>query len=172
VAATRDQERAIAISDLEVKLAEIQRGRAELADEVRDKVALAVLTSTHQARISNFPGDKQAGSSQASASGCGISFRQGGTDSYLGQQTSLDGKKGHSGVGQPASATCQNSALSLGTQGEKTFTGRERADSFQGGNFQTIRGSEVTHLVAYKLLASNQKNVAIRHISPLTSWGS
>jgi len=64
-------------SDLEVKLAEIQRGRAELADEVRDKVALAVFDFDTSRANFKFPGDKQAGSSQASASGCGISFRPG-----------------------------------------------------------------------------------------------
>jgi len=38
----QNQQRAIAISDLQVKLAEIQRGRTELADKVREKVALTV----------------------------------------------------------------------------------------------------------------------------------
>jgi hypothetical protein len=37
------QQRAIAISDISVKVAELQRGRAQLADTIRDKVAIALV---------------------------------------------------------------------------------------------------------------------------------
>ncbi|GAX45653.1 hypothetical protein NIES4075_66740 [Tolypothrix sp. NIES-4075] len=37
------QRNAIAISDIQVKVAELQRGRAKLADEIREKVAVALV---------------------------------------------------------------------------------------------------------------------------------
>ncbi|BAZ36627.1 hypothetical protein NIES4101_25460 (plasmid) [Calothrix sp. NIES-4101] len=37
------QRNAIAISDLQIKVAELQRGRAKLADEIREKVAISLV---------------------------------------------------------------------------------------------------------------------------------
>ena len=91
----QNQERAIAISDLEVKLAEIQRGRAELADQVKEKVALAVFdfdTSRREFQISQEISKREADKLEL----VDTEYRlgHGGTDPYLGQITSLDGKKG------------------------------------------------------------------------------
>lgn len=91
----QNQERAIAISDLEVKLAEIQRGRAELADQVKEKVALAVFdfdTSRREFQISQEISKRE--SARLKLVDAEYRLGHGGTDPYLGQITSLDGKKG------------------------------------------------------------------------------
>jgi len=90
----RNQERAIAISDLQVKLAEIQRSRAELANQVQEKVALAVFdfdTSRREFQISQEVAKRESARMQLSE----VEYRLGNGDSnsYLGQLTSLDGKK-------------------------------------------------------------------------------
>ncbi len=90
----QNQERAIAISDLQVKLAEIQRGRAELADKVKEKVALAVFdfdTARRDFQISQEIAQREAFRTQLSE----VKYRMGNGDSvtYLGQLSSLDRNK-------------------------------------------------------------------------------
>lgn len=90
----QNQERAIAISDLQVKLAEIQRGRAELADKVKEKVALAVFdfdTSRRDFQISQEIAQREAFRMQVSE----VKYRTGNGDSvtYLGELSSLDRSK-------------------------------------------------------------------------------
>ena len=90
----QNQERAIAISDLQVKLAEIQRGRAELANQVKEKVALAVFdfdNSRREFQISQEVSKREAARIQLTE----VEYRlgQGDSNSYLGQLTSLDSRK-------------------------------------------------------------------------------
>ena len=93
----RNQERAIAISDLEVKLAEIQRGRAELADQVKEKVALAVFdvdTSRREFQLSTEVSRRESARLQLADADYRLGI--GTSDSYLGQITSLDRQKAQS----------------------------------------------------------------------------
>lgn len=88
------QGRAIAISDLSVKLAEIQRGRAELANQVKEKVALAVFdfdTSRREFQISQEVAKRESARMQLIE----VKYRlgQGDSNSYLAQLTSLDARK-------------------------------------------------------------------------------
>lgn len=88
------QGRQIAIADLQVKLAEIQRGRAELADKVKEKVALAVFdfdTSRREFQISMEISKREVSRMQLSE----VEYRLGSNDSntYLGQMSSLDRNK-------------------------------------------------------------------------------
>ena len=90
----QNQQRAIAISDLEVKLAEIQRGRAELADKVREKVALAVFdfdTSRRDFQIAQEIAKREASRMQLFE----VEYRlgEGTSERYLGQLSSLDKNK-------------------------------------------------------------------------------
>lgn len=89
-----NQQRAIAISDLQVKLAEIQRGRAELADKVKEKVALAVFdfdTARRDFQVAQEISKREASRIQLSE----VKYRMGNGDSvvYLGQLSSLDRNK-------------------------------------------------------------------------------
>lgn len=91
----QNQQRAIAISDLAVKLAEIQRGRAELADKVKEKVALAVFdfdTSRREFQISQEISKREAARMQLVE----VEYKlgQGSTEAYLAQLSSLDRNKG------------------------------------------------------------------------------
>ena len=93
----QNQERAIAISDLEVKLAEIQRGRAELADQVKEKVALAVFdfdTSRREFQLSTEVSRRE--SARLQLADADYRLGTGTSDSYLGQITSLDRQKAQS----------------------------------------------------------------------------
>lgn len=88
------QGRSIAIADLQVKLAEIQRGRAELANQVKEKVALAVFdfdTSRRDFQISQEISKRESQRMQLSE----VEYRLGEGDStvYLGQLSSLDRNK-------------------------------------------------------------------------------
>lgn len=90
----QNQERAIAISDLQVKLAEIQRSRAELANQVKEKIALAVFdfdTSRREFQISQEVSKREAARIQLTEAEYRLG--QGDSNSYLGQLTSLDGRK-------------------------------------------------------------------------------
>lgn len=90
----QNQERAIAISDLQVKLAEIQRSRAELATQVKEKIALAVFdfdTSRREFQISQEVSKREAARIQLTEAEYRLG--QGDSNSYLGQLTSLDGRK-------------------------------------------------------------------------------
>jgi len=87
----QDQTKAIQISDLQVKLAEIQRGRAELADKVKEKVALAVFDfdeSRREFQISREVSQREVSRMRLAE----VEYRlgQGSTESYLGQLSSLD----------------------------------------------------------------------------------
>lgn len=86
--------REIAISDLQVKLAEIQRERAELANQVKEKVALAVFdfdTSRREFQISQEVAKRESARMQLIE----VEYRlvQGDSNSYLAQLTSLDARK-------------------------------------------------------------------------------
>ncbi len=90
----QNQQRAISISDLQVKLAEIQRGRAELADKVKEKVALAVFdfdTSRRDFQIAQEISKRESSRMQLFE----VEYRlgQGTSESYLGQLSSLDRNK-------------------------------------------------------------------------------
>lgn len=86
--------RAIAISDLQVKLAEIQRERAKLANQVKEKVALAVFdfdTSRREFQISQEVAQRESARMHLTE----VEYRlgQGDSNSYLAQLTSLDARK-------------------------------------------------------------------------------
>ena len=88
------QSRSIAIADLQVKLAEIQRGRAELADKVNEKVSTSVFdfdTSRRQFQISQEIAKREASRVYLSQ----VEYRLGTNDSvtYLGQLSGLDRNK-------------------------------------------------------------------------------
>lgn len=93
----QNQERAIAISDLAVKLAELQRSRAELAEQIKEKVALAVFdfdTSRREFQISSEVSKREAARMQLVE----VEYRLGGgsSESYLSQLSSLDKQKAQS----------------------------------------------------------------------------
>jgi hypothetical protein len=90
----QNQTRAIAISDLAVKVAELQRGRAELADKVKEKVAQAVFDfdeSRREFQISQEVSKREASRMQLVA----MEYRsgQGTTETYLQQISNLDKNK-------------------------------------------------------------------------------
>jgi hypothetical protein len=90
----QNQQRAIAISDLETKLAEIQRSRAELADKVREKVQQALFDFDEARRdfqISQEVVKREASRLQLSE----VEYNLGGgsSESYLGQLSALDRNK-------------------------------------------------------------------------------
>jgi hypothetical protein len=90
----QNQQRAIAISDLQVKLAEIQRGRAQLNDQIKEKVALAVFdfdTTKREFQISQEIASREATRLQLTQ----VEYRlgQGDTNNYLASITSLDRQK-------------------------------------------------------------------------------
>ncbi|WP_313934706.1 MULTISPECIES: TolC family protein [Nostocaceae] len=88
------QSRAIAISDIQVKIAELQRGRAQLAQETREKVAESLI-AFDEART-----EYQVAQIVASRAGdqfkvFEIRYRRGNsdTDTYLLRQNALDNTK-------------------------------------------------------------------------------
>ena len=88
------QSRSIAIADLQVKLAEIQRGRAELADKINEKVSTSVFdfdTSRRQFQISQEVAKREASRAYLSQ----VEYQLGTNDSntYLGQLSALDRNK-------------------------------------------------------------------------------
>lgn len=90
----QNQQRAIAISDLQVQLAQIQRGRAELANQIKEKVALTVFdfdTSRREYQISQEISRRESDRTQL----IDTEFQLGEGDSvtYLGQLSSLDRNK-------------------------------------------------------------------------------
>ncbi len=87
----QNQTRAIAISDLAVKLAELQRGRAELADKVKEKIAIAVFDfdeSRREFQISSEVSKREISRMQLVE----VEYRlgQGSSETYLQQLSSLD----------------------------------------------------------------------------------
>ncbi|MBE9193344.1 hypothetical protein IQ230_23975 [Gloeocapsopsis crepidinum LEGE 06123] len=91
----QNQRNAIAISDLQVKSAELQRGRAELAQKIREQVYLAVFDYDDAARefqISQEVAKRDAARMQLLE--VEYRFGEGNTNSYLNSLNSLDGKKG------------------------------------------------------------------------------
>jgi hypothetical protein len=88
------QRNAIAISDLQVKVAELQRGRAELAQKIREQVYLAAFEYDETARefqISQEVALREAARVQLLQAE--YSFGEGDTNSYLNNLNSADGKK-------------------------------------------------------------------------------
>lgn len=90
----QNQRNAIAISDLQVKVAEVQRGRAELAQKLREQVYLAVFDYDESARefqISQEIAKRDAARMQLVT----IDYRYGGGDSnsYLNSLNGLDRQK-------------------------------------------------------------------------------
>jgi len=88
------QRNAIAISDLQVKSAELMRGRAELAEKIRESVAIQVIDFDSSAREFQI--------SQVIAQGkvtrmelveVGYRFGESNTENYLGQLSAMDQKK-------------------------------------------------------------------------------
>ncbi len=87
----QNQTRAIAISDLSVKLAELQRGRAELADKVKEKIAIAVFDfdeSRREFQISQEVSKRETSRMQLVE----VEYRlgQGSSETYLQQLSNLD----------------------------------------------------------------------------------
>lgn len=88
------QQRAIAISDLQVKVAELQRGRADIALKLRETVQLQVLDFDMAARefqISQVIAQREVQRLQLIE--VGYRFGEGNTEGYLGQLSAMDGKK-------------------------------------------------------------------------------
>jgi hypothetical protein len=88
------QRNAIAISDLQVKNAELMRGRADLAEKIRESVALQVLdfdTAAREFQISQVIAQREAVRMQLIE--VGYRFGEGNTEGYLGQLSAMDGKK-------------------------------------------------------------------------------
>ncbi len=90
----QNQRNAIAISDLQVKSAELQRGRAELAQKIREQVYLAVFDYDDAARefqIAQEVAKRDAARMQLLE--VEYRFGEGNTNSYLNSLNSLDGRK-------------------------------------------------------------------------------
>lgn len=90
----QSQERAIAISDLAVKLAEIQRGRAELANQIKEKVALAIFdfdTSRREFQLSQEISKRESNRTQLIE--MDYQLGEGESTTYLSQLSSLDRNK-------------------------------------------------------------------------------
>ncbi len=88
------QTRAVQISDIQIRIAELQRERAKLADEVRDKVAKA-LVDFDEARISFQSSQVLATRSLQQFQVYEIRYVRGNSDteSYLARENSLDHTK-------------------------------------------------------------------------------
>jgi outer membrane protein TolC len=89
-----NQSRAIAISDLAVQLAQIQRGRAELAEQIKEKVALAVFdfdTERREFQVLQEISKREAARMQLYE--VDYKLGMGGTETYLSQLSSLDRNK-------------------------------------------------------------------------------
>lgn len=89
------QRNAIAISDLQVKVAELQRGRAELAQKIREQVYLAAFEYDEAAREFQIA-QEMAKRDVARMKLLQIDYRFGDGDSntYLSSLNSLDNRKG------------------------------------------------------------------------------
>lgn len=88
------QRNAIAISDLQVKVAELQRGRAELAQKIREQVYLAAFDYDEAARefqISQEVAKRDAARIQLLQ--VEYRFGDGDTNNYLNSLNSLDSRK-------------------------------------------------------------------------------
>jgi hypothetical protein len=88
------QQRAIALGDLQVKVAELQRGRAELAQKLRDQVLLSVLefdTIRRDFQVSQEVARREA--LRQKINEVSYRFGNGSTDQYLGQLSALDKQK-------------------------------------------------------------------------------
>lgn len=88
------QRNAIAISDLQVKVAELQRGRAELAQKIREQVYLAAFDYDESARefqISQEVAKRDA--SRIQLLQIEYRFGDGDTNNYLSSLNSLDSRK-------------------------------------------------------------------------------
>lgn len=88
------QSRAIQISDIQVKIAELQRQRAELADKIREKVATS-LSNFDQARTEFQETQIMAARTIEQFQIYEIAYRQGDSDTqaYLARLNSLDHTK-------------------------------------------------------------------------------
>jgi len=88
------QRNAIAISDLQIKVAELQRGRAQLADTIREKTAIA-LVQFDEARTSFQTSQIVAARVSQQFQVYEIRYVRGNsnTESYLGRQNSFDRTK-------------------------------------------------------------------------------
>jgi hypothetical protein len=89
-----NQRNAIAISDLQVKVAELQRGRAELAQKIREQVYLAAFEYDEAARefqISQEVAKRDAARMQLLQ--IEYRFGEGDSNTYLNSLNSLDGRK-------------------------------------------------------------------------------
>jgi len=88
------QRNAIAISDLQIKVAELQRGRAELAQKIREQVYLAAFDYDEAARefqISQEVAKRDA--SRIQLLQVEYRFGDGDTNNYLNSLNSLDSRK-------------------------------------------------------------------------------
>ncbi|BAZ36621.1 hypothetical protein NIES4101_25400 (plasmid) [Calothrix sp. NIES-4101] len=88
------QRNAIAISDLQIKVAELQRGRAKLADEIREKVA-AALIRFDEARTSFQTSQVVASRATDQFKVFELRYTRGNSDTetYLSRLNSLDNQK-------------------------------------------------------------------------------
>ncbi|NJL64802.1 MAG: TolC family protein [Methylacidiphilales bacterium] len=88
------QRNAIAISDLQIKVAELQRGRAKLADEIREKVA-AALIRFDEAKTSFQTSQVVASRAIDQFKVFELRYTRGNSDteSYLSRLNSLDNQK-------------------------------------------------------------------------------
>lgn len=88
------QQRAIAISDLQVKVAELQRGRTDIALKLKETVQLQVLdfdTAAREFQIAQVIAQRESVRMQLIE--VGYRFGEGNTEGYLGQMSAMDGKK-------------------------------------------------------------------------------
>lgn len=90
----QNQRNAIAISDLQVKAAELQRGRAELAQKIREQVYLAVFDYDDAAREFQISQEiARRDTARARLLEIEYRFGEGETNSYLNNLNSVDTKK-------------------------------------------------------------------------------
>ena len=88
------QSRSIAIGDLQVKLAEIQNKRGDLADTIREKVILSVLDFDVMRRDFQISQEiARRDTSKMKLIEVGYRFGEGETTAYLNQLSSLDKQK-------------------------------------------------------------------------------
>ena len=88
------QSRVIAIGDLQVKVAELQRGRAEAAQKIREKITLMVLeldTAKREFQIAQEVARRDG--DRLKIIEVGYRFGEGTSESYLAQLSAMDVKK-------------------------------------------------------------------------------
>jgi outer membrane protein TolC len=91
---TETQRNSIAIADLQVKHAQMQRDRAELSDKVREAIAVAVLDFDTKAREFQISQEIAIRENQRfQLMQVSYRFGSGTTDNYLASESQLDGKK-------------------------------------------------------------------------------